>query len=122
MRSRCVGSFESRGGRAHRHLNAAAALLVVLAAACATPREPQRHEVAMAAFAFDPDTLRVSVGDTIVWHNRDVVPHTATSSDGAWDSGAIAAQGSWSFVAETAGESEYVCTLHPSMTGVLVVQ
>lgn len=102
----------------------AAALLA--AAACngaAGETRPQRHEVEISAFAFVPDTLTVAPGDTVVWINRDAVPHTATSEEGGWDSGSIAAGGSWGWVAPaSAGQAGYVCTFHPTMTGVVQVQ
>ena len=119
MRGRCAAMLRSRR-RAHRLL-LAATLLPALMAACASERAPQRHVVEMSEFAFSPDTVRAAPGDTIVWINRDMVPHTATAAEGAWDSGAVAAQGSWSHVAAVAGESAYLCTLHPSMTGVILV-
>lgn len=99
----------------------AAALLA--AAACnggGGEAAPQRHVVEMRAFQFDPATLTVAPGDTVVWINRDAVPHTATSEDGAWDSGSIAAGGSWSRVVEGAGAEAYLCTFHPTMRGVIV--
>ncbi len=83
---------------------------------------PRRHVVEISGFAFAPRTLEVGVGDTVVWLNRDFVPHTATATDGAWDSGEIAGNASRSYVARERGRYEYVCELHPSMTGTLVVE
>jgi plastocyanin len=60
-------------------------------------------------------------GATVTWVNRDPFPHTATAR-GAFDSGSIAPDGTWSWKAARAGRYEYVCTLHPNMKGVLVVE
>lgn len=109
-----------------------AALPVVVAtallglAACpgaGTSPEARRHVVEIRGFEYVPASLRVSAGDTVVWINRDAVPHTATASDDAWDSGSIAAEGTWSrVVAAAAGTVPYTCTFHPGMTGRLVIR
>lgn len=103
----------------------AAVMVVVPVVACsASAGEPaaQRHDVAMTGFAFVPDTLRVAVGDTIVWTNHDVVPHTATDVQGQWDSGSLAAGASWRLVVESAATSSYLCILHPTMTATLIAE
>jgi plastocyanin len=79
-----------------------------------------RYTIEIRAFAFRPDTLRVAAGDTLVWTNRDVVPHTATAA--GWDSGPIEADSSWETVATTPDTIGYVCTLHPAMTGALIIE
>lgn len=71
--------------------------------------------------AFKPSRLDVAVGDTVVWTNQDVVPHSATAK-GTWDTGTLSQGQSGSYVAKAAGEFEYVCTLHPGMKGALVVK
>jgi len=83
---------------------------------------PRRHDVRIEAFEFQPKELRVAAGDTIVWTNRDMVPHTATDRSGKWDSGALQKAGTWKMVARTAGTYEYDCALHPTMTGTIVVR
>ena len=100
---------------------------VVLALVIATfargggPR-PERHEIAMRAFAFEPTALEARAGDTLVWTNHDVVPHTATSGEGSIDSGLIAPGASWTFVVPAAGHLTYVCIFHPTMTGTIDVR
>lgn len=58
-----------------------------------------------------------SLGDTITWINKDVMPHTATSDEGAWDSGDIDAGGEWTLTVEDGFGGGYTCTYHPTMTG-----
>lgn len=74
----------------------------------------------MRGFAFEPDTVHAAAGDTVVWINRDMVPHTATSS--AWDSGVVEKSAEWRTVVERAGAVSYLCTLHPAMKGVVLVR
>lgn len=89
---------------------------VAMGAAAAT------HTVAIDGTAFVPATLTVQRGDRITWTNRDPFPHTATAQGRAFDSGSIAAGRTWSWVARTPGTYDYLCTLHPGMTGRVIVQ
>lgn len=101
----------------------ATALLGAVACPAVDARpEPARHTVEMRGFEFHPASLTLAPGDTVIWVNRDVVPHTATGPDGAWDSGSIAAGASWSRVFTAADSAAYACTFHPTMTGLLVVR
>jgi len=95
----------------------AAALMLVASATAA----PVVHTVTIDGFEFHPPTVTASRGDIIVWSNKDPVPHTATAKDAGLDSAAIKANGSFRFTAARAGRFEYICTLHPTMKGVLVV-
>lgn len=74
------------------------------------------------AMAYAPAVLTMKPGDTVVWVNRDFFPHTATAQEGDFDSGILAVGASWRHVAERRGRLEYVCTLHPTMKGVLIVE
>jgi plastocyanin len=76
---------------------------------------PRRHVVEISGFGYEPASVEVAPGDTIVWVNRDVVPHTATAVDGGWDTGSIAAGESWSGVLPVGAESVYTCAFHPGM-------
>jgi plastocyanin len=79
-------------------------------------RAPARsHLVRISGFQFVPALITAAVGDTVVWSNEDIFPHTATALTGAWDSGTIAAKGRWTLVVRAAGRVEYQCALHPSM-------
>jgi plastocyanin len=80
-----------------------------------------RHTVVIEGMQFVPATLTVKRGDTVVWVNKDLVPHTATSA-GSFDSRTIAANASWSHAARKAGRFDYLCTLHPMMKATLVVE
>ena len=79
------------------------------------------HTVTIDAFEFKTATLTVKQGDIVVWRNADPVPHSATAQ-GTFDSGPLAAGASWRYTAAKKGRFDYICTLHPTMKGVLVVE
>lgn len=87
---------------------------------------PTVHTVEIVGFEFVPDKIIVKVGDTVRWINKDIAPHTATSADTevneAWDSGRLNQFESWSFTAKSAGETTYICSFHPLMTGSITVK
>jgi plastocyanin len=93
-------------------------------AAADEPRAPQvtTHTVVIENMQFSPAELRVQRGERIVWVNKDLFPHTVTAVSHAFDSGSIAANSSWTYVARKAGEYAYGCTFHPTMKGTLKVQ
>ncbi len=96
-------------------------IVALLVAAGATIASAATHTVVIDGLKYEPETLTAKVGDRIVWINKDPFPHTATSA-GAFDSREIAAGKSWTYTARKAGEYGYICTLHPTMRGVLKVQ
>ena len=83
---------------------------------------PVAHKVTIAGTAFSTAELTVAVGDTVTWTNMDPYPHTATSKTGGFDSGNIAPDKSWKYTAKKKGEFPYICTIHPSMKGVVRVK
>lgn len=103
----------------------AAAILLGLCvwAALAMPAEAKTWTVKIAGMRFDPATVTVAPGDTVVWVNEDLVPHTATSTvAGRFDSHAIAPGASWRYRAMAPGRYVYACTFHPTMQAILIVK
>jgi plastocyanin len=91
-------------------------------AACSPSRhEPRIHRVAIQGMQFVPAELTARVGDTVVWTNDDIVPHTATAP-GMFDSGVIASKAEWSLVVKDRGSISYTCTLHPTMKATLTTR
>ncbi len=82
----------------------------------------KEHTVSIKGFKFLPATLIVTVGDTVVWKNEDIAPHTATAKGKNFDSGNIEPGASWKYVASKKGTYFYYCTFHPTMKGKLVVR
>jgi plastocyanin len=78
--------------------------------------------VAIKDYAFSPATLTVAAGTTVIWTNNDAVPHTATASDGSFDSGNLNPGQSFSFKFSTPGTYAYSCQYHAGMQGTIVVQ
>jgi plastocyanin len=78
--------------------------------------------VTIDASRFEPEVLRVKAGDTVVWVNKDLIAHTATSKGGNFDSGEIAPGKSWKYTAGKEGVFDYICTFHPSMKATLRVE
>lgn len=83
---------------------------------------PIKHVVEIKDFKFYPEKLSVSIRDTIVWINKDVVPHTATASDKSWDTEIIYAEEKSRYVViDKIGIKSYFCRYHPLMKGELMV-
>ena len=102
---------------------AVAALFAGHGTLAAAATKPVVHTVVIDGMQFSPAVLQVHAGDTVIWKNKDPFPHTATSdSRPGFDSGTIAAGGSWKFKALKRGTFPYVCTLHRTMKGSLVVK
>ena len=92
-----------------------------VASACAEGGA-RTHVVEVQRFAYQPVHVDVDVGDTVQWLNRELVPHTATARDGAWDTGGQDVGASWSWVADRRGTVDYVCAYHPSMRGRITIR
>jgi plastocyanin len=73
-------------------------------------------------FSFGPQTITVPVGATVTWTNRDDIPHTAVSTDGVFKSKVMDTDEKFSYTFTKAGTYAYYCTIHPKMTGQVVVQ
>ena len=78
--------------------------------------------VVIANLAFDPSAITVPTGTTVAWTNEDAVPHTVTSTDGAFDSGIFDPGGSFAFTFNDPGSFAYVCQLHPQMQGTVTAE
>lgn len=103
---------------------AAALGLIVCATGAAAGERPKAktHTVTIEGMRFLPELLTVAPGDTIVWVNKDLVPHTATSTDGTFDSKDIRAGESWKLTIRKTGTFAYICTFHPTMKAMLRVK
>ena len=79
-------------------------------------------EVKIDNFSFGPETLTVPVGTTVTWTNRDDIPHTVVSADGVFKSKVRDTDEKFSYTFAKTGTYSYYCTIHPKMTGQIVVQ
>jgi plastocyanin len=73
-------------------------------------------------FVFGPQTLTVPVGTTVTWTNSDDIPHTSVSTEGVFKSKVLDTDEKFSYKFDKAGTYPYYCTIHPKMTGTVVVQ
>jgi plastocyanin len=73
-------------------------------------------------FVFGPQTITVPVGATVTWTNSDDIPHTAVSTDGVFKSKVMDTDEKFSYTFTKAGTYPYYCSIHPKMTGKIVVQ
>jgi plastocyanin len=72
-------------------------------------------------FKFGPATLEIAAGDTVTWTNHDDEIHALSSEDGSFRSGGIEGDTVFSHTFAKPGTYPYRCTLHPQMTGTIVV-
>ena len=82
---------------------------------------PSTHTLVIEGMKFVPETITVKRGDTIVWVNKDLFPHTATAQ-GIFDSGELAPNQTWKYTVSKPGKFPYICTLHPTMKATLIVE
>jgi amicyanin len=89
-------------------------------AAPATPAAAM--EVKIDNFKFGPEALTIPVGTTVTWTNRDDIPHTVVSTEGVFKSKVLDTDEKFSFTFTKAGSYDYFCSVHPKMTGKVIVQ
>jgi plastocyanin len=109
-----------------------AALMITLAAMLTTvgrvggagtqEKAPAGVSVKIDNFSFGPAALTVPVGTTVTWTNQDDVPHTVVSTDGVFKSKALDTDDKFSFAFSMPGTYSYFCSIHPKMTGQIIVQ
>jgi plastocyanin len=114
-------------------------VLVLLALALACTKQPTtpttatppptggglgiKTDVAIKDFAFVPSEVTIPQGTTVIWTNEDSVQHIIVSDSGQeMSSGLIDSQGTFAHTFSTAGTFDYHCSIHPSMTGKVIVQ
>src|SRR5271163_1131107 len=98
------------------------ALLLLLVGSPSVTANDQPPAVKIDNFSFGPQTLTVPVGATVTWTNSDDIPHTAVSTEGVFKSKVMDTDEKFSFTFTKAGTYPYYCTIHPKMTGKVVVQ
>jgi len=105
-------------------LGAAVAAIASLSlrAGKAAAADPAPVDIKIDNFTFAPQRLIVKAGTTVIWRNRDDIPHAIASSIRLFKSKALASDDTYAFTLKTAGTYEYFCSLHPQMTGTIVVE
>ena len=83
---------------------------------------PATPEVKIDNFSFGPETLTVPLGTTVTWINHDDIPHSVVSTDKVFSSKLLDKNEKFSYTFSKAGTYPYFCSIHPKMTGKIVVQ
>jgi plastocyanin len=91
-------------------------------AAAASPAAAEDAGVKIDNFTFVPQRVTVKAGTTVTWTNEDDIPHTVAATAKAFRSKALDTEDKFSFTFTTPGTFEYFCSLHPHMTGTIVVE
>ena len=97
---------------------AGAAAMFLLAA---TPVRAEDVAIKIGNFTFGPQELKIKAGTTVTWTNEDDIPHTVVSLNN-FRSKALDSEDKYSFTFTTPGTYKYFCSLHPHMTGTIVVE
>jgi plastocyanin len=117
-------------------------LLAIMVSACSTPAAPSATQatsyppaaaqasggsvnaaqIMITNFNFDPETITIKAGSTVTWTNQDSVAHTVVAQDGSWKSESLAKGTSFSYTFDKPGTYAYICSIHPTMKGTIIVQ
>ena len=113
--------------RATRHPLRAGALALLACAACAIPAihaaaASPAANVDIAKFAFAPKEITIAPGTLVVWTNHDDTPHSVASNDKSFSSKGLDTGDRFDHVFASEGDFNYICTVHPFMTGVVHVR
>jgi plastocyanin len=79
-------------------------------------------DVKIDNFVFGPQTVTVPMGTTITWTNHDDIPHTSVSAEGVFKSKVMDTDDKFSYTFTKAGTYPYFCSIHPRMTGSVIVK
>jgi plastocyanin len=89
--------------------------------ACTPSTDAGTVEVTIQGRAFGPGAVTASVGDVIVWTNKDSVPHTATLDDDSCSTDSLGQDASGALTFSAPGTYPYHCRIHPDMTGTIEI-
>src|SRR5262245_35028042 len=92
------------------------------AAVTAASEDSDAQSIVMKNFHFAPVTLTVSAGATVTWKNLDEEPHTVASDSGLFRSAGLDQNVSFSFKFDKPGTYQFICSIHPSMRGTIIVK
>jgi len=96
--------------------------LVLWAALLAARAQDAPTVVTIDNFTFNPQRITVKAGATVTWTNKDDIPHAVAATGRAFKSKVLDTDNSYSFTFNMPGNYAYFCSLHPHMTGTVVVE
>jgi plastocyanin len=98
------------------------AILALETSNLSAPARAADATVTIDNFTFEPQRLTVRAGTTVTWVNQDDIPHTLASNAKIFKSKALDTDDKFSFTFATPGVYDYFCSMHPHMTGTIVVE
>ena len=119
MAARLIGIARPIGGVAAVVLGVATLAPVFGASGAANAKT---IDIVIEHFAFTPASIEVEAGDTLVFTNRDIAPHTATAANGSWTTRDIGSGKNETVIVPANGEGPYFCKYHPVMKGRLIIR
>ena len=102
--------------------NGILSVLCLLAMLALAPARAADATVTIDNFTFEPQRLTVKAGTTVTWLNQDDIPHALASTTKVFKSKALDTDDKFSFTFATPGVYDYFCSMHPHMTGTIVVE
>jgi len=100
----------------------AASALALAAAILPSQAQSPASAVSIDNFTFNPQKLTVKAGATVTWTNKDDIPHAIAAVGKEFKSKVLDTDNSFSFTFTTPGSYNYFCSLHPHMTGTIMVE
>lgn len=88
----------------------------------AAPAPAGAAAVSIDNFTFKAPVVTVKRGTTVTWTNGDDIPHTVVAKDGSFKSKVLDSGDHFSFTFAKIGQFGYYCSLHPHMTGTIIVK
>ena len=83
---------------------------------------PATVDVKIDNFSFSPPTITVKAGTQITWTNADDISHNVVSNDHSFKSKVLDTDEKFTYTADKPGTYTYYCSIHPKMTGKVVVE
>ena len=97
-------------------------LMFTFAAVTRAAPSPMAAAVTIGNFTFKDPVVTVKAGTTVTWTNADDIPHTVVSRDGVFKSRVLDTGDKFSFTLPKGRQFGYFCSLHPHMTGTIIVK
>ena len=83
---------------------------------------PLAKIIVIENYSFSPAEIKIWKGTEVIWKNSDGVEHTVTAADGSFDSGTLGPNAEFKKRFDKPGTYSYLCDMHPSMAGSIVVE
>jgi plastocyanin len=96
-------------------------ILIGLVSISGCTQQDTDNTISIESLSYNPNSLTITIGETVKWINNDNVDHTVTA-DGLFDSGTLSNGETFEYTFNEAGTYEYTCTIHPNMQATITVE